>query len=100
MQRKYLIPIILIIITAIMTVVSFIVLPETVIIQFSFGLGANTTVTRLLAILIPFVIGTGGAVLSIILGANDKTRIKCYFVSAVGILIFLILITVNVIFKV
>lgn len=94
-EKRKLISVILIAASVVAAVISFIVLPQTVMIQFSVGEGANTTAPKALAVLIPTLLGIGGGVFGILTRADDKTYRKSIFVSAIGIVVFIIMIAAN-----
>ena len=94
MNKTKLFSIILLAATVILAVVSFLLLPETVVTQLSFG-GDPTTMPKIAAVALPSLLGAGGAVAGLAAKGDDKTRKKCLLVSAVGILIFAVMLLVN-----
>lgn len=77
---------------AVLAIVSFVLLPDTVITQLSFGGSAATTMPKLVAIGLPTLFSVGGAA-AYLAGQNDNK--KSLLVSGVGILIFVIMLIVN-----
>ena len=95
MKKNTLISIVFIAVSVGLAVLSFIILPETVIMQISAGSGDNSTAPKVLAILLPTALGIGGAVFNMLLKNNEKANGKCLVVSAVGIILFIVMIIVN-----
>jgi hypothetical protein len=91
------IAIILVVMSFILAVISFIVLPSSVITQFSLGSENVTKMPKVAAIAIPFLLGTVGGLLSFF-SKNYQTKNKTLIISAVGILIFIFMIAVNIFF--
>lgn len=95
MKYRKIVPYVLIAVSAALAVISFLVLPDEVIIQFSVGAGANTIAPKLLAVLIPSAIGIGGAVFGLLAGENEKSWTKSIVASVVGVIVFIIMLAVN-----
>ena len=98
MNKQKLIPIILIIVSAALAVISYIVLPETVIVQISVGGSPATTMPKLIAVLLPFALGAGGAVSGLSDAGEAKSQRKWLIISGVGILVFAVMLIVNLAF--
>lgn len=97
MDNKKIVSIIIIAVSAALAVVSFILLPDTVIIQFSAGSSNVTTAPKALAVMIPTVLGIGGAAVFLALKGDQTTAGKALLISGVGLLVFVILLIVNLI---
>lgn len=95
MNKQRIFVIIVLAVSVVLAVVSFIILPDTVITQFSVGSSNVTTMPKLVGIAIPFGLSAGGALVSLFAKGNDNTRKKSMVVSAIGLLVFVILIVVN-----
>ena len=93
MKRHFIIYIALIAVSAAFTVVSLIVLPDTVVTQLSFS-GSPSTMPKLLAVAIPTLLGIGGAVVGLTI-ESGKAKAKPLIVSAAGIVFFIIMLAVN-----
>ena len=96
MKKRVILPVVCIAASFILASVSFIILPETVIIQFSAG-GSVNTAPKLLAVLLPFALGAGGSALSIVTKEDERARKKEMLVSFVGIAVFVVILIVNLI---
>lgn len=94
-MKKTIVPVILFALSIGLAIASFIILPDSVVIQFSLGTGGNTSVPKLFAILIPTVLGVGGAVSSYALLQKGNEAGKSLLVSTVGIVLFITMIIVN-----
>lgn len=95
MKRK-IIPVILIVLTIGLAVLSYITLPETVITQFSIGTSENnTTMPKFFALLIPSALGIGGAVSAFFSKDDEKANRKGLLISVVGIAVFIVMMIVN-----
>lgn len=90
-MKKYM-PVIVAVIILVFAAVSFAVLPESVIIQFSIGSSDVTRTSKVMAILIPTVIGILGAAM---LKGEDSGKKNGLLLSVVGIAVFIILLVVN-----
>lgn len=91
-MRNKLLPIILLVATGVLALVSLLLLPETVVTQFSVGSSDVSTMPKLLAVLLPTALAGGGAAASLLdRGGSAKPLV----VSAVGILVFVIMLAVN-----
>lgn len=77
-----------------LAIASYYLLPDSVIIQFSVG-GGNTMAPKLVAILIPLALSLGGAVASFLSVGGNKPNEKCIAISAVGLVVFIIMLAVN-----
>ncbi|MDO5559793.1 MAG: hypothetical protein Q4F95_09380 [Oscillospiraceae bacterium] len=82
----------LLITTILLLIVSCLILPDTVITQFSIGKSSPTTMPKWIAVLIPTVFGAGSSVYALL---NKKEDRKSLIISAVGIAIFIIMMIVN-----
>ena len=94
MKKKNISAAVLIVLSVILAAVSYMILPPSVITQFSPGLTNVTEMPKLAAIAIPFSLGIVGGVLSL-LSKDGKTKSKTLLISAVGIAVFVIIIVVN-----
>jgi len=81
----------LLIVTIVLAVISYFILPDNVIIQLGFN-GLNTT-TKLKAILLPLAISVFGFVVGIIKKDNENN--KGFILSIVGILVLVLEIIFN-----
>ena len=86
--------IILFVASVILAVVSCFVLPDAVVTQISFS-GTNRTMPKLAAILLPTVLGAGFALASYFEVGDKKSTKKYLFVSAIGVLVFVMELIVN-----
>lgn len=93
-MKKTVIPVILLVANIALAVVSYFLLPETVVTQLSFG-GNATTMAKLPAIAIPCLLGVGGAIWALV--AKYEVNKKHYIISGVGIFVFLVMLAVNLI---
>lgn len=75
-----------------LTVVSLILLPDTVVTQLSLGGSGATTMPKPLAVALPALLTFGGSV-AYLLGKKDNA--KTLLVSVVGIVVFAIMLFVN-----
>lgn len=98
-MKRNTVPILLIAATIVFAIISFFVLPESVIIQFSVGSSGNTSVPKLVAILIPSVLGIGGAISVLLSKGKEGSNGKSALVSLVGIGLFIVMIAVNAFVK-
>lgn len=98
-MKRNIVPILLIAATVGLAILSFFILPESVIIQFSVGSSGNTSVPKIIAILIPSAHGIGGAISGLLAKDNEKANGKTLLVSLVGIGLFIIMIAVNAFVK-
>lgn len=98
-MKRNMVFILLIAATVGFAVLSFFVLPESVIIQFSVGSSGNTSVPKLVAILLPCALGIGGAISGLLSKGEKKPNSKAALVSIVGIGLFIIMIAVNTFVK-
>lgn len=94
-QKKWAIA--LIVISVVLTVVSYFVLPETVIIQIAMNANGNATLTKPVAILMPAVLSIAGAVFSLLSVQKGNKAPKGILISVVGVAIFAAMIVVNTI---
>ena len=99
MNKKYIIPVILAAVSVCLAILAFIILPETVIIQFSADSSGNTTAPKLFAVLLPALLGIGGALWALFTKDDEKTRGKGFLISVVGIAVFIIMLAVNMFVK-
>ncbi len=91
---KKLIPIILIVFTIIMAAISYIILPDTVVVQITMGGKNGTTMPKLIAILLPASIGLVGG--GLLLTVKEKTaRIRAWVLSIVSIVVYIFTWVVN-----
>ena len=98
-MKRNIVPILLIVASVGFAILSFFILPESVIIQFSIGSSGNTAAPKLLAILIPFALSVGGAISGFLTNGNENSKSKGLLVSLVGIILFVIMIAVNCLVK-
>ncbi|MDD4396998.1 MAG: hypothetical protein PHT39_05430, partial [Sphaerochaetaceae bacterium] len=77
--------------TVVLAVVSYLLLPETVVTQISSG-GSSTTMPKIMALLIPSIIGIGGSAFCLLQKGDSK---KPLVISAVGVCVFAIMLFVN-----
>lgn len=92
-MKKYIPAIILLIASIALAIVSYILLPDSVTIQMSID-GSGNSVPKIFAVAIPTLMGAGGAIVDIV---EKHEKNKPMFISIVGIIIFAIMITVNLI---
>lgn len=91
-MKKKLISIAMLIVVAVLAVISFFALPDTVITQLSISSSRVTTMPKLSAIALPVAIGIAGTVVQL----SDKgNKHKGIIVSAVAILVLVIMLCVN-----
>lgn len=90
MDRRNVIPITLIVASIILAVVSYVILPQNVMIQFSVGSSGNTYVPKIVAILLALLLGVGGAIAEIIMKEDVRAKRKCLVVSIVGVFVFIL----------
>lgn len=95
MKKERLIPLLLIVASAALAIVSYFVLPQEVVIQISLGSSGHSTAPKLLAVLIPLALGAGGAVSVLMTKEDEKAKGKGLLVSLVGIAVFVIMLAVN-----
>lgn len=95
MDRRNVIPITLIVASIILAVVSYVILPQNVMIQFSVGSSGNTYVPKIVAILLALLLGVGGAIAEIIMKEDVRAKRKCLVVSIVGVFVFIFTLVVN-----
>lgn len=98
-MKRNIVPILLIAASIGFAILSLFILPESVIIQFSIGSSGNTTAPKLVAILLPFALGVGGAIYGFFMKENENSKSKGLFVSIMGIVVFMIIIAVNCLIK-
>ena len=95
MKKQTIIAIIGIVVSAALAVLSYILLPDTVAVQLGIDGSTSNTMPKLFAIIIPTALGIGGA-LSVLLSKNqNKNWQKSIIVSAVGIVVFVFMLAVN-----
>ncbi len=94
MKIQKIIAVALLIALTALAVVSFVLLPDTVITQLSFGGGAATTMPKIAAVAVPYVVG---AVLALIcLFGSEPGRKNTYLiVSAVLVAVMAVMLVVN-----
>ena len=95
MKNKKVLSILLIIVSVALAIISFVLLPDTVVIQFSAGSSNVTTAPKFLAVLLPTALGISGAIAAIASKESETSRGKALLVSGVGILVFVIMLIVN-----
>ncbi len=96
MKKQKIIFIVLLAVNLILTIISYIVLPETVITQV--GTSSPTTMNKLYAVLIPAAIGIGGSIYGLAGNTEDKNAIaKKLILAGIGPVIFVIMLVVNLI---
>lgn len=92
MKMHKTISIVLIIATIILTIVSFILLPETVITQISTSGSKPTTMPKLFAVGLPALLGIGGGAFHFFDKSHNS---KFLVVSAAGVVVFVVMLIVN-----
>ncbi|MCH4206964.1 MAG: hypothetical protein LKF79_01770 [Solobacterium sp.] len=95
MKKSLILPSICIFAGIALTVISFIVLPNNVVTQFSIGGGGVTTTPKILAVAISAVIAIGGGFLAV---SNVDDSSKCrrsMLVSVIGIAVFVVMLIIN-----
>ncbi|NLY06683.1 MAG: DUF1648 domain-containing protein [Spirochaetales bacterium] len=85
--------VILLIVSVVLSIVCYLALPDVVTTQIDLN-GNPTTMPKLLAILIPAVIGIGGSAVSIIEKGESR---KSLVISLVGVALFCMMLVVNLI---
>ena len=95
MKTKNIIAVILLVASFALAVVSWLVLPQIVVTQISIGGSSTTTMPKIIAILIPFTLSAGAAGGALLAKENDEAKNKSLIVSAVGIVVFIIMLAVN-----
>lgn len=85
--------IVLIIVSAILTVISYIYLPSTVITQLTIGSSSPSTNPKLVAIALPALLSLGGGCISLF--SKNEGKNKPIFISIIGVIIFIIMLAVN-----
>jgi FtsH-binding integral membrane protein len=92
-MKTKLLPIVLMIVSIALAVISFILLPDTVITQFS---SSNpTTLAKPLAVAIPAAVGVIPSLLCLLGKADEKKTNSYLILSGVGIVVFIIMLIVN-----
>lgn len=94
MKKRIVFLVICIAVAAVLGVVSYFLLPDTVIMQVSSDGTANTTMPKLPALLIPFLITVAGGVLAVIT-PGERIAAKYYIISCVGIAAFILTLIFN-----
>lgn len=92
MKKIKILAIALLVVSVALGVASYLLLPDTVTTQLSIGGSSATTMPKILAVLLPTALGAGGAIAH--LAQKEPTK-KPLLVSAVGILVFVIMLAVN-----
>ena len=95
MKTKNIVAVILLIASAVLAVVSWLVLPQTVVTQISIGGSGTSSMPKIVAIAFPFTLSAGAAGGALLAKENDEAQNKSLIVSAVGIVIFIIMLAVN-----
>lgn len=95
MKTKNIVAVILLIASAVLAVVSWLVLPQTVVTQISIGGSGTSSMPKIVAIAFPFTLSAGAAGGALLAKENDEAKNKSLIVSAVGIVIFIIMLAVN-----
>ncbi len=95
MKKQKIVALIFLMLTGVLAIVSIIVLPDTVITQFSPGTSNVSTQPKWLAILLPTAIGAGFSLMSLGSNAEGTSNYKCLFASGVGVAVFVIMLFVN-----
>lgn len=75
--------------------VSFFVLPDTVVTQFSAGGSGVTTMPKLVAVLLPLALGVGGSLASLLSKGEGKDKGKPLLIACIGIVVFVLMLIVN-----
>ena len=91
-MKKKLASIAMLIVVAVLAVISFFVLPDTVVTQFSISSSRVTTMPKLSAIAFPALIGIVGTVVQL---SEKENKHKGIIVSAAAILVLVIMLCVN-----
>lgn len=91
-------PIIIIGIAIVLLVLSIIFLPDNVITQFSCNTGGVSRMPKLFALIIPTLLSIGGVSYIMINKNQDNYSLiaKCYFISIIGIIVYIIMLLVNI----
>lgn len=100
MNKEKVLPIILLVVSVIFTVVSFLILPDTVVTQISFSTNGGdgfSTMPKLFAVAIPCLLSIGGAAVGLFI--KDNSNKKYYIMSAAGIVLFIVMLIVNLAVK-
>lgn len=92
MKKNIIISMILILITIALTIVSVIVLPDTVITQISITGNDPTIMNKYVAIAIPLLLGLGGGLCQLL---NKGTSVTPIIVSIAGIIVYIVMLVVN-----
>ena len=95
MKTKNIVAVILLIASAVLAVVSWLVLPQTVVTQISIGGSGTSSMPKIVAIAFPFTLSAGAAGGALLAKENDEAQNKSLIVSAVGLVIFIIMLAVN-----
>lgn len=99
MKKQSVLAFLLITISVTLAVISYFVLPEDVITQFSLNSTGTTTSPKLLAIALPFALGAGAATVSLFVRDNNRTKVRCFIISGLGIILFALMLFVNCFMK-
>ncbi len=94
MKKMKIAAVALIIASIVLSIVSYLLLPQTVVTQLSFD-GNATTMPKLLAIAIPALLGIGCSIAFLVTKNEGKSKNKLLIVSGAGILVFAIMLAVN-----
>lgn len=86
---------ILLAVSIILALISYIFLPETVITQISLKGSASTTMPKIFAIALPFALSAGPSALCLFNRDSKVSSKKCLLLSVIGIVIFAIMLFVN-----
>lgn len=87
--------IVLLIVSLALAVTAYLVLPETVVVQVSFGGTPSNTMPKLIAVLIPTALGVGGALTALFAKEEGRGVFRALTLSGVGLLVFLLTFAVN-----
>jgi cytochrome bd-type quinol oxidase subunit 2 len=91
-MKSKILPIVLLVATVVLAVVSFLLLPDTVITQI--GGNRNSTMSRPMAVLLPSLLGVIPSLL-VLFGKEDERRKTYLILSGAGVLVFIVMLLVN-----
>lgn len=94
-MKNKILPIIILVLSVVLAIVSYIILPETVITQITLNSLNPTTMPKIIAILIPFALSTGFSVVSLLQKENSENKTKFLLVAVIGILVYFIMMVMN-----
>lgn len=95
MKNYKIIAVIIALAGAAFTVVSALLLPQTVITQLSLGGSGVTTMPKIIAVAVPALLSLGGSAAAFLAKDNENTVKRALIVALVGILVFALTLYVN-----